>query len=175
MVLLIATEATLFLLLVAAYFYLRFYTEGSWPPAPLSDPKISNPALATLVLVASTVPIALAGRAARQGRLVLIRLALVAALVLGIGFLVFQGVLVHEQLAKFKPQENAYASIYYTLIGTHYAHAVAGVLLGLWALVRSRLMKPERHLTLEVTALYWYFVNAVALLVFVTLYLAPRW
>jgi len=31
-----------------------------------------------------------------------------------------------------------------------------------------------RHLTLQVTALYWYFVNVVAVVVFLTLYLAPR-
>ena len=64
MVLLIATEATLFALLLAAYFYLRFTAEGAWPPDGLADPKIGQPLLATLVLVASRRAVAWAASAA---------------------------------------------------------------------------------------------------------------
>src|SRR5712671_4968770 len=173
-VLVIATEATLFLLLVATYFYLRVETAGPWPPAPHADPKIVRPLIATLVLVAGSVPIALAGRSARLGRNRGVRASLVAALACDVAFLVFQAVLVHDSLAKFRPQDDAYSSIYYTLIGVHYVHVAIGALVALWALTRVRRFTSTRHLTLQVTALYWYFVNVVAVVVFLTLYLAPR-
>jgi heme/copper-type cytochrome/quinol oxidase subunit 3 len=174
MVLVIATEATLFLLLLASYFYLRVTTIGSWPPAPHVPPKILEPLLATLVLVAGSAAIAFAGRAVRGRRAGLTQAGLVAALLAICGFLVFQGVLVHNSLSDLSPRDDAYSSIYYTVIGVHYAHVAVGGLLVAWALLRSAGFTPERHLTLQVTALYVHFVNVVAVLVFATLYLAPR-
>ena len=56
----------------------------------------------------------------------------------------------------------------------HYVHVAAGLLGVAWALLRSSRFTPERHLTLQVTALYWHFVNVVAIFVFLTLYIAPR-
>jgi heme/copper-type cytochrome/quinol oxidase subunit 3 len=174
MVLVIATEATLFLLLVASYFFLRVETIGSWPPPPHVPPKLLEPLLATLVLVIGSLGVACAGRAVRAGRPGLTRVCLVAALLAVCGFLVFQGILVHNSLRELGPREDAYASIYYTLIGVHYAHVAVAALLVVWALLHSPRFTPERHLTLQVTALYVHFVNVVAVLVFATLYLAPR-
>lgn len=67
MVLLIATESTLFLLLLASYFYLRVETEGSWPPSPHTDPKILRPLLATLILALGSLAMIVATRSARSG------------------------------------------------------------------------------------------------------------
>src|SRR4051794_34178215 len=137
MVLLIASEATLFLLLSATYFYLRTRARGSWPPAPLSDPALLKPLLVTVLIVATSVPMLAAARAARLGRRG-VRAWLVVALMLGVAFLVSQWLLVREQLRSFRPQAGAYQSTYYTLIGVHYAHAAVAVLLGIWALLRAR-------------------------------------
>jgi cytochrome c oxidase subunit III len=172
-VLLIVTEATLFALLVAVYFYLRFSTAGAWPPGR-SAPSILEPLLATLVLASSSLPLAIAASAAKQGRPRGLRMALVSALALGIAFLAFEWVLIDDSLGRLRPSDDAYGSIFYTLLGAHYAHTVAAVLAGLWTLLRVRLMTSERHLTLQVTALYWHFVNAVAVVVFLCLYLSPR-
>jgi heme/copper-type cytochrome/quinol oxidase subunit 3 len=174
MALLVATETALFLLLVATYFYLRTRAHGAWPPAPLSDPKLLKPLLVTILLLATSVPMLGAAHAARRGRRGSVRLWLVAALALGIAFLVCQWLLVREQLDVFHPQGSAYGSIYYTLIGVHYAHVVVAVLLVIWALLRAGLYTPEQHLTLRVTSLYVHFVNLVAVAVFLTLYIAPR-
>jgi heme/copper-type cytochrome/quinol oxidase subunit 3 len=174
MVLLIATEATLFLLLIATYFYLRVERRGSWPPAPLHDPSFLKPLLATGLLVVSSGPVALAGRSARRGGRLTVRAQLALALLHGLAVLVFQWILIENSLDTFKPQANAYGSVYYTLLGVHYLHVAAGVLGLLWALARSGRMTPERHLTLRVTALYWHFVNAAAIAVFLTLYVSPH-
>jgi heme/copper-type cytochrome/quinol oxidase subunit 3 len=174
MVLLIATEGTLFFLLAASYFYLRHQSHGSWPPAPLSDPKFVKPLIATLVLAAGSVSMVVATRSARIGHFGRVQTALLVTLLLAIGFLAFEWVLVSESLNKFRPQDNAYGSIYYTLIGVHWAHTAAGALGVLWALLRSRRFTIEHHLTLRVVSLYVHFVNVVAVVVFVTLYVVPR-
>ena len=173
MILVIASEATLFLLLLATYFYLRFKTAADWPPGG-RDPAVVKPLLATLLLVASSAPLAFAARAADRRDRAAIRLALLAGALLGIAFLIFQDLLIHQSLDRFGPRDNAYGSIYYALLGLHAAHVAAGVLLALWACVRSWRLDRTAVVTVRVTTLYWHFVNVVAVLVFVVLYLSPR-
>lgn len=173
MVLVIAAEATLFLLLLATYFYLRFKTSSAWPPGG-RDPALAKPLIATLLLVASSIPLALAARAADRLDRLTIRLALLAGVLLGVAFLIFQDVLIHQSLDRFGPRDNAYGSIYYALLGLHAAHVAAGVLLALWACVRSMRFDRMAIVTVKVTTLYWHFVNVVAVLVFLVLYLSPR-
>lgn len=174
MVLLIATEATLFALLVATYFYLRFRTQGGWPPDGLADPKIVKPMIATAILVLSSAPLALASRAVWELRPSVARLGLAGGIGLGVAFLIFQYLLVQASLDTFRPGKDAYGSIFYTLIGLHAAHVVVGVLLASWALVRTLRFDRTAVLTVRVTTLYWHFVNVVAVVIFLTLYLAPR-
>jgi heme/copper-type cytochrome/quinol oxidase subunit 3 len=174
MVLLIATEATLFALLLATYFYLRFETLGGWPPDGIAEPAILKPLLATLILLGAAVPFAFASTAADGLRPPAAQLALVSGIVLGVGFLVFQYVLVQESLDRFRPETNAYGSIFYTLVGLHFVHVAAGVLLAVWALARTWRFDRTAIVTVRVTALYWYFLAAIAAVVFLTLYLSPR-
>lgn len=174
MVLLIATEATLFTLLIATYFYLRFETAGGWPPDGLTDPEIAKPLIATVILVAAVVPFAWARAAADRLRPRTVRLGLAAGIVLGTGFLVFQYVLTQDSLDTFGPRTDAYGSIFYTLVGLHYVHVAAGVLLALWALARTWRFDRTAVVTVKVTVLYWYFLAVVAAIVFLTLYLSPR-
>jgi cytochrome c oxidase subunit III len=173
MALLIATETTLFLLLLATYFYLRFQAHGAWPPSG-RDPAIVKPLIATLILVSSSVALAFAARGAARSRVLGVRVALLAGIVLGLVFLVFQDVLTQASLDKFGPRDSAYGSIYYALIGLHAAHVALGVLLALWAGLRSRRFDRTAIVTVQVTAMYWHFVNAIAVLVFLVLYLSPR-
>ncbi len=172
-VLLIATEATLFTVLIATYFYLRFKTGDAWPPVG-GDPKIVKPLIATLILVGSSVPVAFSMRAVRDRQLTRARLGLATAAVLGIVFLILQRRLVDDSLHTFRPGDSAYGSIFYTLIGLHAVHVVLGVLLGAWAILRTIRFDRTAVVTVRVTALYFYFVNVVAALVFVVLYLSPR-
>jgi heme/copper-type cytochrome/quinol oxidase subunit 3 len=174
MVLLIATEATLFALLLATYFYLRFETVGGWPPDGITDPTILKPLLATLILLAAVVPFAVASAAADRLRPPVVQLTLACGIVLGVGFLVFQYVLVQESLDRFRPETNAYGSIFYALVGLHFVHVAVGGLLALWALARTSRFDRTAIVTVRVTALYWYFLAVVAAVVFLTLYLSPR-
>jgi cytochrome c oxidase subunit III len=174
MVLLIATESTLFALLLATYFYLRFTAVGSWPPDGIADPKLLEPLLATLVVVVAALPFAWASAAAGRLRPGAARLGLAAGIGIGLGFLVFQYVLVDESLDRFRPETNAYGSIFYTLVGLHFVHVAGGILLAIWALARTWRFDRTAVVTVRVTALYWYFLAVVAAVVFLTLYLSPR-
>jgi heme/copper-type cytochrome/quinol oxidase subunit 3 len=87
----------------------------------------------------------------------------------------YLGVQIHEFLSdldKVSPKQSGYGSIYVTLIGAHHVHVVAGILMELWLLGRLFGGLTNYRLTaLRVIALYWYFVNAVAIpVVFTQIY-----
>ena len=164
----VATEATLFGTLFATYFYLRFNT-SQWPPAGVPEPKVALPLILTGVLVATTIPVFFGTRAALAGRARLAWLLFFVALVIQAGYF---GVQVHEflgDLDKFSPHDSAYASIYFTLLGAHHAHVVVGMAIEVWLLAKLLGgLTPYRLVGVRVAALYWYFVNAVAIGVVLT-------
>ena len=63
MMLLIATEGTIFAILLLSYAYLRFSSTPAWPPAGIEPPALKLPVLMTAALVLSSVPMQLAGMA----------------------------------------------------------------------------------------------------------------
>ena len=169
MAVLVATEATLFAVLIASYFYLRFETVV-WPPSGTSEPKILVPLVLTGVLVTTSVPMALASGAAQRGKLWQARLGLFFALFVGSGYLVWQIHRLVESLETFRPQENAYASLVYTLAGGHHAHVALALLFNLFLLWRLRHgLTTYRVNGIRAVAFYWHFVNVLALAVTATL------
>jgi heme/copper-type cytochrome/quinol oxidase subunit 3 len=102
------------------------------------------------------------------------RIGMFVAVLLGVAFLILQRRLVDSSLQKFHPGDNAYGSIFYTLIGLHAAHVALGVLLGTWAALRTIRFDRTAIVTVRVVALYLHFVNVVAAVVFLVLYLSPR-
>ena len=164
----IATEATLFGTLIATYYYLRF-NATHWPPPGVEHPKVALPLILTAILVATTVPIFFAVRAARAGSARLAWLLFLVAVVVQAGYL---GVQVHEflsELDKFSPHDSAYASIYFTIIGAHHAHVVVGMAIELWVLWKLLGgLTNYRMIGVRVAALYWYFVNFAAVAVVLT-------
>jgi cytochrome c oxidase subunit III len=164
----IATEATLFGTLFGTYFYLRFNTP-EWPPHGIEAPKIALPLILTGCLVATTIPVYFGSRAARAGNRWLAWWLFLAALLIQGGYF---GVQVHEyvsDLSKFSPKDSAYGSIYFTLLGAHHAHVVVGMAIELWVLWKLLFgLTNYRLIGVRVAALYWYFVNALAIGVVLT-------
>ena len=66
MVFVIATEATLFAVLLASYFYLRFKSPGAWPPDGIADPKLLKPAVMTAPPDTSSLTVWYGERAVRR-------------------------------------------------------------------------------------------------------------
>ena len=82
------------------------------------------------------------------------------------GYLVYE---IHDyvaQLHRSAPQDNAYSSIYYTLLGADHAHVAIGILLVAWLLWKLlRGLTRYRLNAIQVIAFYWHAVNLLTLIV----------
>jgi heme/copper-type cytochrome/quinol oxidase subunit 3 len=172
MVVLIMTEATVFASLLSAYFFLRA-TSPEWPQGGIEPPEVGVRAIAfTVVLLGSSVPIVIAERAARRDAVTTLRTALAISSLLGLVFVINQA-LEYRELG-FGLRDNAYASSFYLITGLHGLHVVVGLVISAVVQLKAALGKIDsrRHLTLDVFALYWHFVDAVWIAVFGSLYVA---
>jgi cytochrome c oxidase subunit III len=168
MAMFVATEATLFAVMIASYFYLRF-KNLQWPPQGIPEPKLALPLGMLALLVATSVPVQLASRAGRAGRLPAVRTFLLLAFV---GQAAYLGVSIHEyadDLQRFTPHTHAYGSIYFTLLGADHAHVGLGLLLSLWLLAKlARGMTLYRFNALQAISFYWHAVNVLTVVVTLT-------
>jgi cytochrome c oxidase subunit III len=165
MVVFVATEATLFGTLIGSYYDLRFRTQP-WPPAGVPDPMVVLPLILLGLLVATSIPVQLASVWARWGRARAAQLALLSALAMQTAYLALQIHLYADDLHKFTPQDNAYGSIYFTMVGAHHAHVLVGILLEAWFVLRLfGGITRYRAVGVQATAFYWHAVNVLAVAV----------
>jgi len=170
MVLFIATEATLFVYLIASYFYVGG-SATSWPPI---IPEIRVTAINTILLLLSSGSAIIADRSVRRGRIGALQAWLVVTIVLGAVFLAIQ---MHEYTTlEFHAQTDAYGSFFYLITGLHGAHVAAGIMMLVYVLVRAFAghFDAVRNDAVRNAILYWHFVDVVWLVVFTSLYLLPR-
>jgi heme/copper-type cytochrome/quinol oxidase subunit 3 len=173
MAVLIMTEGMIFLVLIASYFFLEAASK-QWPLGGIEKPNLGLALPFSFVLWGSSLPIFWAEAAIRRGDVRRFKIGLAIALVMGAGFLAFT-VYDFNQL-HFGWQDNAYGSIYYTIVGLHAIHVFIG--LGMNAIVQLKAWLGRfdhgHHAGAEVFALYWHFVDIVWLLVFPSLFLSPH-
>jgi cytochrome c oxidase subunit III len=166
--LLVATEATLLAAVVGTYWYLRFKS-ARWPPPTIPEPKVLWPLVLTGVLVASALPVLLAARAATAGRARAAFLALLCATLVQAAYLALQIELFREDLADFEPQEHAYASVYYVLVGADHAHVAIGLLIDVFLLAKLvGGLTPYRAAGVRAAAFYWSFVAVFSVIIVLT-------
>jgi heme/copper-type cytochrome/quinol oxidase subunit 3 len=169
MLVLIASEATLFVAFIGTYFYLRFKTTP-WPPDGIPEPKVVVPLILVAVLLASSVAMQRASNAARAGRLRATRLLVLLALVLQSGYFAYAVHDFADQLGVFGIDRDAYSSIYYTLLGADHAHVALGLLFDVWLLWKlARGLTAYRVDAVQAIAWYWHAVNVLTLVVTCTL------
>jgi cytochrome c oxidase subunit III len=145
-----------------------------WPPPGVPHLPVALPAVNTAVLLASSGAIALGVRSLRKGERRALSAWLAASAVLGATFLVLQVVVWRDVWAAgLLPSTGAYGSVFYGLTALHAVHVAAGLLVILLVLVRSLLGKYTEHSVMKVRlpAMFWHFVDAVWVLMFVSLYL----
>jgi cytochrome c oxidase subunit 3 len=140
----------------------------------------------TAVLIGSSLTMALAVRAAAQGRRGLIVLFLILTILLG-G--VFLGIKVFEYKEKFDhhlvpghgfrwegpnahPAEIFY-SLYFAMTGLHALHMIVGIPILAWIawMAQRGRYSPAYHSPVEMVGLYWHFVDIVWIFLFPLLYL----
>jgi heme/copper-type cytochrome/quinol oxidase subunit 3 len=177
MVWLIATEATLFALLIASYFYLRFRSGPTWPPDGIPDPELRLPLIMTAILWSSSIPVHMADRAIRHGDVGRLKTGLAAGFALGVTFIVITFALEWpEAHREFGPTTNTYGSLFFTITGFHAAHVLVGLSVSAWAQARAwqGAFDETRHVSVQNFAMYWHFVDIVWAFVLATVYLSPH-
>ena len=172
---LIAGESAIFLAFITAYvFYMGESIGGPTPRQVLTVPVVS-----TVCLLASSLTIHLAlssVRGGRSGRFCLFwfgTVALGAAFLAGIGREWAQ--LINQE--NFTMQTSAFGATYYSLIGLHASHVVAGLMalavvlvLALWGRV-----KQEHADRCQLVSLDWHFVDVVWVVIFTVVYVVGRY
>jgi cytochrome c oxidase subunit 3 len=167
----VGSEASLFVYLLFGYFYYSVELGPDW--FPLKKPLLLTAVPGVVVLIVSAGTMAWAQRAVLRNRRGSVTLALLVTLALGVVFTALQ--VLDWRFETFTLRSSEYGSELFTITGLHLAHLVAGLLALLAVAVWSALgyFDVRRHAPVLIIALYWYFVVAVGIAVFVALYLMP--
>jgi heme/copper-type cytochrome/quinol oxidase subunit 3 len=175
MVMLITTEAMVFVALLSAYFFVRAGAPH-WPLGGIEKPPLERIGLFTAVLLGSTIPVVWAERGIRKGDVRQLQVGLLAGFFMGLAFVAHQFLLEWPD-QHFGWRDNAYGSLFYTITGLHGLHVIAGLLMSLVVQAKAWTGRfdAEHHTTVEVFSLYWHFVDAVWVFVFSSLYLSVYW
>ena len=173
MVVLIATEAMVFAVLLSAYFFLRASSK-EWPIGGLEKPELKLTLIFSFVLWGSSIPIFWAEAAIRRGDTGKLRAGLLTSFLMGAAFLLYTAKDFND--LHYGWRTNAYGSIFYIIVGLHALHVIVGLLINLLVQIKAWLGKftSERHVTVEVFSLYWHFVDVVWVFVFLSLFVSPH-
>ena len=172
MYVLIGGEVMFFGGLVSAFLVLRL-SAVVWPPPLQPRLPVEVTGLNTLVLIGSSVAMALASRALRaRDRAALVR-RLTAAALLGALFLTVQG---YEwiRLVSFglTVTSGAYGTTFYSVIGTHAIHVLAALVwLVITTVLVSRGLTASRAAQVTACAIFWHFVVGLWPVLYVAVYL----
>jgi len=173
-----------------------------YPEAFASTSMHMNPAFGaanTAVLIVSSLTMALAVRSARLGKQQALQMFLILTMIFGIAFLVIKGFEYHEHWVDMKvplfsghwdysntpefPHQAQYSHqaqilfcFYFFMTGFHALHMVVGVGLMTTILIMARkgTFSSEYFAPVEISGLYWHFVDIVWIFLFPLLYLIGR-
>ncbi len=170
----IASEVMLFGAMFSAYVFLRVGAPV-WPVGA----EVLNVPLATLntaLLITSSMTMVMSWFALQTNEFPKFRRYLGITIALGVAFLVLKGYEYWDKVGEgHYPSTSTFYAIYFALTGLHVLHLLGGVLVcGYHGLFGKSMWQrePERFANrIEVTGLYWHFVDMVWLVMFPTLYL----
>lgn len=186
----LCTEILFFGGVLCAYWIYRVMYPEAWAVGGEQQNTLAG-GINTLVLIVSSLTMALAVRSAQLGR----RLATVGMLVATLFFgMVFLGIKSYEYHAHYveglfpgaawhwnedpalAPKVQLFMVFYWSMTGLHALHMVIGAGLLLWMIWRawSGQFGPEYYSPVEVMGLYWHFVDIVWIYLFPLLYLIDR-
>ena len=170
----LASEVMLFGALFSTLVLLRT-SAPNWPHGY----AILNVPLATVntfVLIFSSVTVVLAWANLRLGNLKKGKLYLALTLLCGLGFMVIKAI---EYGTKFShhqyPSTNNFFATYFVMTGLHGLHVVGGMVVFAYLILTAdkwyATHRDQFTNRVEVTGLYWHFVDLVWIFLFPTLYL----
>jgi cytochrome c oxidase subunit 3 len=143
----------------------------------------------TVVLITSSLTMALGVRAAQTGQRRLLLLFLIATMVLGATFLGIKGIEYYHKFvehhvpgpgflfeAEYARHAQIFFSLYFVMTGLHAIHMIIGLgimAVMLWWSWRGTITT-EYYSPIEISGLYWHFVDIVWIFLFPLLYLLGR-
>lgn len=143
-----------------------------WPPEGMPEFELLIPIINTAILVASSFVMHEGQKALKKDDIKGLQKWFGITAAMGAVFLAGQ---VYEYShAEFGLTTNLLASCFYVLTGFHGLHVMTGVLLILCVLWRSREAghySSSSHFGVEAAEIYWHFVDAIWLVLFVLVYL----
>ena len=142
----------------------------------------------TIVLIVSSLTMAMAIRGAQTAKRGVMLVNIVLTMLLGATFLVVK---YFEYMEKWHhhlmpgpsfdteafgvwgPQARIFFSLYFAMTGLHAFHMVVGLGIMTWVFLKARKghFTPQRYVGIEITGLYWHFVDLVWIFLFPMLYL----
>lgn len=168
-------EGAAFAMAIGAYFFLMAQ-EREWPPAPLRPPDLLPGVIFTIIILLSEIPNRWIKTRAEAEDLVAVQRGLVLMSAIGIPLFVLRGF----EFAALNVHwtTNAYGSIVWALLVLHLTHVLTD-----WidTCVLTALMftahgpSGRRFVDVSENCLYWRFVWATWLPIWLLVYWVPRW
>ena len=169
MLLFIISEIMVFGAFFTAYFFIRVAQGDPWP-APGTHLPLEVAGVNTAILISSSFTLHWAEQSIKKGNRFGLKAGILTTFLLGCAFLFIQ---INEYAnIGFAPQDQAQATIFYSLTGLHGAHVFIGLLLLLTVTVRAFRghYSPEEHRGIEIPGIYWHFVDIMWIVVYTTVY-----
>ncbi|MEQ8447919.1 MAG: cytochrome c oxidase subunit 3 family protein, partial [Balneola sp.] len=144
-------------------------------------------AVNTVVLIGSSLSVAMAIRAAQLNKTKWIKINLLITITLACVFLVikyfeyshkmhdgiFPGATLYTYEGIDHPLAHVFFSIYYVMTGIHAIHIIVGIGLMIWIYIRAKKNEfgSEYYTPVEMVGLYWHLVDVIWIFLFPLLYL----
>jgi cytochrome c oxidase subunit III len=174
MLLFIISEVMVFGAFFTAYFFIRVVQGQEWFPFAEFSLPVGVAGVNTAILLSSSLTMHWALESIKRGNRAGMQAGLVLTSLLGLTFLFVQ---INEYITLtgegLTPQAFAQGSVFYGLTGLHGAHVAIGLTLLIFATIRAYRghFSPAEHRGVEVTGIYWHFVDVMWIIVFTTIYL----
>ncbi len=166
-------EGTMFLLIIASYFYLRSRSVD-WPPAPQMPPAAAYGIVNGALLLLSLIPARWIQRSAAAGDRTRVRSGLFILAALAVVSIVVRWFEFGKLNCRWT--DNAYASTIWVLLSVHTGHLITEFIetsvIGFIACTPK--MEGNRFADADTNSVYWYFVVATALICDFVIYVTPR-
>jgi cytochrome c oxidase subunit 3 len=170
MLLFIGSEIMLFGSFFTAYFFIRVVNHDAWP-AKGDHLPVYVAGINTCILVTSSFTMHWALTSIKRGNRAGLKAGLVLTFAMGLTFLLTQ--IAEYARIGFAPNDNAFATVFFSLTGLHGMHVFVGLTLLGFAAIRSFRghFSPEHHHGVEIPGIYWHFVDVMWIVVYVTVYI----
>ena len=171
---LIVAESAIFLIFVVAY----IYYVGKSLSGPTPAQVLEVPIFGTICLLSSSITIHFAEAALRKSNLRVFTTYLAGTVLLGLIFLMSTAQEWYRLIFEkgLTVRTNLFGTTYYSLVGLHASHVIVGLIMLSLVLIFSLAgrVTEEHSQKVETIALYWHFVDAVWVVVFLTVYVFGR-